>query len=67
MSEFSNFGFEYECDGSKFSFVIVALSEDEAKRRVKAMAQSQFVGVMVAQPRELPVEEVGEVDRVCSK
>lgn len=67
MSELSNFGFEYECDGSTFSFVVVASSEDEARRRVKAMAQSQFVGVMVRQTRELPADCVSKVDVACSK
>ena len=66
MSELSSFGFEYECDGSKFSFAVVAMSEDEAKRRVKAMSQSQFVGVLVAQPHERPVKKVAEVDHTVT-
>jgi hypothetical protein len=39
-----DYGFVYECDGKRYSFVVNAASEESAKRRVAAMAQAEFAG-----------------------
>ena len=39
-----SYGFTYECDGKKYSFVLSDVSEESAKRRVASMAAAEFAG-----------------------
>lgn len=44
---FKSFGFNYECDGKRYAFDILDVSEENAKRRAAAMANAEFVGELV--------------------
>jgi len=39
-----SYGFSYEFDGKKYSFSVLALSEENAKQRVAAMARATLDG-----------------------
>lgn len=68
---FKTFGFHYECDGKKYAFDLLAVSEENAKLRAAAMSNAVLDGELkhddsdasLQGPRSLPASRRDRIPR----
>ena len=62
-NEFATHLFSYRFDGAKWTIDIRARNEDEARRRLQALAWATYDGVLVAR---VPVPATGPIVRLAN-
>lgn len=43
-ASFKTYGFHYECDGKQYAFAVLAVSEENARKRVASMSEAALDG-----------------------